>query len=352
MCSEEIRNEIKKKELQNCDFVKVVLLILVVFGHSIHFWTGDWFTVLKPAYVSQPLSFLSKFISGFHTYGFTMVSGYIYYYVRFEKNRYESFPQFILNKTKRLLIPYVFIACVWVIPVYIYFYGFKDVLLKFLLVTSPSHLWFLWMLFDVFVIIWPISRFLNDHVPLFGGCICVIAYVIGKAMSMVLPNAFCVCTALQYLGFFWIGFELRKGRLQRVRLISPYVWMAIYLTTFILGMSFDRNNAVIIRAIGLVFQFTANLSGSIGSFFLLQSLGNKLHYDSHRLFLFLRNRSMTMYLLHQPLIYVMIFCLNGMIGPYLNAAINFAFAMIASALLSSVLLSNQVTRFLIGEKAN
>ena len=35
-------------ELENCSFVKAVLMILVIIGHCIAFWSGDWFTPLQP----------------------------------------------------------------------------------------------------------------------------------------------------------------------------------------------------------------------------------------------------------------------------------------------------------------
>lgn len=55
-----------------------------------------------------------------------------------------------MNKSKRLLIPYVFVAFAWVIPsTYVLDkFTLKEIFMKYILCTSPSQLWFLWMLFD------------------------------------------------------------------------------------------------------------------------------------------------------------------------------------------------------------
>lgn len=152
----------KKRELENCNFVKLLLMMCVVLGHSVHFWTGDWFTIINPVQSSDALRFISHFISGFHVYAFAMVSGYIFYYLRIEMNRYSEWKPFVINKVKRLIVPYVFVSAVYLIPVEIYLYGFdlEHITSKFVLAISPSHLWFLWMLFDVFMIAWPMSSLL------------------------------------------------------------------------------------------------------------------------------------------------------------------------------------------------
>lgn len=161
------REETKRsdeRELLNCYFAKVILTLLVVLGHSIHFWTGDWFAICEPVYTSKGLRYLSNFISGFHIYAFVLISGYIYYYMRIEQGKYKEFWKFVANKSKRLLIPYVFVTLFWLIPVQVVFYGWqvRDVFTKFVLAVSPSHLWFPWMLFWVFIILWPISKLLDN----------------------------------------------------------------------------------------------------------------------------------------------------------------------------------------------
>lgn len=68
----------KELTLQNCGFVKEVLMLLVILGHAVHFWTYDWFTVYTPVYECRSLAILSSWINSFHIYAFALVSGYIF----------------------------------------------------------------------------------------------------------------------------------------------------------------------------------------------------------------------------------------------------------------------------------
>ena len=63
--------------LESCSFIKTVLMMLVVLGHSMSFWNENWF-VGKPIISSQGLSILGSWIGSFHIYSFTLISGYIF----------------------------------------------------------------------------------------------------------------------------------------------------------------------------------------------------------------------------------------------------------------------------------
>lgn len=146
-------------ELNNCRFVKTILMFLVILYHSIVFWSGDWFTIEKIAFPSNSLSIFSQWLNSFHVYAFTLVSGYIFFSLKIENGKYQKYGMFLINKLKRLVLPACFITLLWVIPISVYFYHYKldEIITKFLLANSPSQLWFLWMLFWVFVLFWPLS---------------------------------------------------------------------------------------------------------------------------------------------------------------------------------------------------
>lgn len=93
-----VNNRIVEDELENCDFIKVGLMFFVVLGHSMALWgPNGWFNQ-APAYPSKILSFLVTWIGSFHIYGFALVSGYIYAYVKYEKKKYDAFNKFIKQK--------------------------------------------------------------------------------------------------------------------------------------------------------------------------------------------------------------------------------------------------------------
>lgn len=70
----------KQATLDNCKFVKTVLMLLVIFGHAIAFWSGHWFTE-NPAIGCNSLSTLCSWIGSFHIYAFTLISGYLFAYI-------------------------------------------------------------------------------------------------------------------------------------------------------------------------------------------------------------------------------------------------------------------------------
>lgn len=236
----------KQNELSNCNFVKTVLMLLVILYHSILFWGGDWFTE-DPAIVSPLLAGFAKYLNSFHIYAFTLVSGYIFYYIKYEKGQYQQFSAFIKTKAKRLLIPYVLIATVWVVPIQCLFfdYDLQTIVSKYVLATGPSQLWFLLMLFNVFVLFWLLSDFFQKH-HLAG--FFVVAGIFGCSIlaGMVLPNIFMLLTSLRYLLFFWIGFKLRQIGTGILYKIPAVIWLAASILLFVLAQYLDRFELILI----------------------------------------------------------------------------------------------------------
>lgn len=343
-----IRMRDKQRELENCTFVKTILMLLVVLYHSMLFWGGNWFTK-DPVCTVKTLGVFAQWLNSFHIYAFTLVSGYLFFYLKYEKNRYQAFWSFVGNKTKRLLLPYGFAAVAWVIPISCLLTptGLKDVVNHYLLAQRPGQLWFLIMLFDVFVIYWPLSDFIKKH-KLLGLVIALGMYGIGVAGSSVCPNYFMIWTALQYIPFFWLGFVLRqKGSI--IRKIPGLVWLTINVVLFVLGQFLTRYNGMIWKLMTKGVNFLTSVTGAVMAFVILQWIADKVKWKKS-VFDFISRRSMAVYLFHQQVIQLSIYCLNGVLNPYLHAAVNFTIAMVISLLMASAMHKFRATRILIGEK--
>ena len=176
MDMELVRN---KNEIENCTYAKALLMIVIVFYHSIVFWTGDWFSI-RPNIQCNFLDILAQWMNSFHIYAFTLVSGYIYYYGKYENGKYCDFREFVLVKVKRLLIPFYFVSIVWASWVnYIFFHiDCIDFIKKFIFAESPNQLWFLFMLFDVFIICFCLSNAFHKSFTL-GLIVSIGLFVIG-----------------------------------------------------------------------------------------------------------------------------------------------------------------------------
>lgn len=335
--------------IDNCNFIKVVLMLAVVLCHSVSFWSGDWFTAIKCTQHSRVLSLLSSWTGAFHVYGFVLVSGYLFFYLKNEKGKYTKIIPFLVNKTKRLIIPYCFAAFIWVVPITTFFYSFelKEIVYKYLLCESPSQLWFLWMLFWIFFIAWPLSNFFKNH--FFIGVIIVCSiWVIGIICGRFTHNYFCVWTSLQYIPFFYLGYKIRQfDQMINYKLV-------LIISTIIFFVVFGISNGLVINVSTIFktgFDFILHLSGSLSSFTILQFLANILSGNIIKKKIESLSRyTMIIYLFHQQWIYIMIYLLHGKVNIYFNAIVNFLIAIVASVLIGIVLLKFKVSRFLVGEK--
>lgn len=91
-----------RAELESCSFVKTVLMLLVVVYHCFLFWSGGWLTE-EPVYEAKVLAIIAMWMNTFHIYGFTLVSGYIFYHIKYKVGRYKDCKEFYINKAKRRL---------------------------------------------------------------------------------------------------------------------------------------------------------------------------------------------------------------------------------------------------------
>ena len=100
----------KEEELSHVSFVKTALMFLVIIGHSVAFWNGTWFT--KDPVIEAPfLGLVYSWLGSFHIYAFALVSGYLFSYVKYERNGYNRYAQFLSKKALRLLVHRKVIIC-------------------------------------------------------------------------------------------------------------------------------------------------------------------------------------------------------------------------------------------------
>lgn len=329
-------------------------MLLVIIDHSCAFWTEHWFSVYTPSIKAPFLGLLSSWLGTFHTYAFTLVSGYIFKY-KIDKGDYSSFILFIRNKAKRLLIPYWFTMIVWVAPIsaFLMHLNALDIFKKYILCINPSQLWFLWMLFNVFAIVWLLWK-KTESKPYMTWMAVASLYILGIIGDRLLPNVFCIWTACRYALFFYLGILIKSNQDSKewklIKSIPCYVLIIVNILAFV-GFNYVSNQTgVKWRIFQYAFSFLLNCIGSIIAVIILQKISLLISWDKSKPFKILSRYSMSIYLFHQQLIYISIIMLNGLIAPWINASINFAFALVGSVLISSILMKFKTTRVLIGEK--
>lgn len=202
-------------ELRNCYHVRAILMMLIVLYHSIVFWSSpDWF-IFVPLCDSKILSVLANVLNSFHIYTFVLVSGYVYYAIRFEKKRYSQFMPFAIGKVKRLILPYYMTLIVLVIPHYLLWHGpdVNTIVKNYILGKAPDQLWFLLMLFWVYLLFYAFSELAKHHIWI---TIPTLLLIYALSLIIPLPNYFQIKISLRYVIYFAIGFYIREFDLLRL----------------------------------------------------------------------------------------------------------------------------------------
>ncbi len=328
----------KNVSLYSCNVIKTIMMLLVIIYHAVCLWAeGGWFNQ-APAISSPILGRISNVLNFIHIYTFAFVSGYLFYYNKFETQKYDSFKTVALKRAKRLLLPYIIVALIWVIPFYVYFYSPTpiDVVRKYLLVEAPSQLWFLVMLFVLFCLFYLLSNIFNKCKIVLGGGISIGFYVLGIIGNIFLPNIFQIWTACKYLFFYWLGFVFRKEQdlfLKRIHWIFYLLCFVLIYVAYVFlkqkGGIYENIAAIAISPVcstfGVLFVVTC-----ISSF-------NCEKIGQNKLFNCLNKHNFTMYLFHQQLIYITIALLNGKASNALIVLCNLIIAIFGSLLISFVL---------------
>ena len=349
-------------DLQNCNFCKTILMLYVVLGHSAGFFGGGWFTVCPLQEQVLPLAMIAWWGGTFRVFGFTLVSGYIYYYLRYERGKYAEFVPFVKNKVKRLLVPYVAVSVLWAIPIGQVF--FKDspagILADFGLGLNSAQLWFLLMLFGVFMIAYK----LIDNNPLGGGKYVILLFLVGKIGAMALPNLFQIFTACTFFLYFWIGCVMRKyfhTLSNRQLLVWGLGFMAVNVASFctlehvttggtiMIRTVCTTGNAIVDKIIGTGMYELSKVSGAIMAFLLLNWIARHVNWNNG-LFRHLSLISMPVYLFHQQIIWALLWNLSGSLNPYVMALVNVVVSFTLSMVMGELLMKSKYTRFLIGAK--
>ena len=339
------------KELSNCTFVKAVLMLFVVFYHCCIWWCDSSWFVREPTYRADYTESLCSWMNSFHIYAFVLTSGYIYYYLRNELHKYEGFLGFLNNKLKRLVVPYIFASIAWVIPtsIFLFKYNTKDILLKFALGTAPSQLWFLLMLFVVFVCVWPLNRIINEHIAI-GIAFSVCTYFCGVLAGANALNIFQIWTGLKYISFFILGFYLRKFYLSIPKKTVAIFSVVLHLSLLYIETKISASASLYLHIAKVLVYYLSHISGAVAAFYVLQSIACSVSGTFRELINRLGRKSMTIYLVHQQIIYVFLLLLDGKVNAIQHITICYIGTMIISLLIASVLSHFSITRKLVGSK--
>ena len=257
----------------------------------------------------------------------------------------------MVNKIKRLIVPYVFVCIIWVIPVTCLFFDYTvgDIFKKYILATAPSQLWFLWMLFDVFMLVY----FLSDTIcrsNVVSFIVSLAGIVIGIVGSKLFPNVFCIWTGFIYIAYFILGCKIRQYGSDRLKRFGVITWILAHTGLYVAVTYLKSFNGLLFKISGFGLTVILQLIGAVMAFLVLQKLAGYVDWKNNKLIKGFSQISMPIFLLHQQLIYFSIALFNGLVNPYVNAIINVVFAIVGSAIITKLLYKVRLCRLLMGEK--
>lgn len=335
-----------EKKILFCDQAKTLMMILVIATHSMAFYWGNWFTVMTPAQEAPILAFISREMATVNIYVFTFVSGYLFQFIKFEKGKYKIFTDFVKKKAVRLMVPYVFLAAFWCVPFQVYFYhaSAAEIFNNYVLGYAPAQLWYLLMLFLLFVIVYPLADKIQSLKLYQVAALTFISYLFGMGLyffhaPLNLPAAFV------HLAFFVMGMVYRKNNPQ---LAAWYKFALPHFILFSIGYYLSFEHSTSIKIIRYVIDFFTITAGIFMAVALIQKFQDAEIW-SKPLYNFFKENSLTMYLVHQQIIYCSIATFNGIVPPGGLALINFAAAISICAIICAIFNRFKVTRFLIGK---
>ncbi len=338
----------KDQQLKNANVIKVFLMILIVLYHSFLFLNGKWFGAVSIEYHPVP-TYICEWVNTFTIYTFTFLSGYIFFYQKNEKGAYSKFGEFLSIKTKRLLIPYFVLLFIWVVPMYFIFFGWNfDVFIHyFILGEAPNQLWFLLMLFLVFVIFWPLSNIFKKK---YGLLIALLFFAISIVGDRYIPNYFQIWTTFKFVFFFYLGYITRFKFGGFIKKVPFWLWIIVDISIYVILVFVNRQSGSIFAAISIIVSFILNCIGVFMVWSSFNFIYEKSNIAESKFVSFLSTKTMTIYMIHQQLIYVSIYLLFDKINLYFLGLINFVLSFGIALLISMVVLRFNATRVLFGEK--
>lgn len=337
------------EKLENIAFIKTIMMILVVLYHAMLFFGGTWFTVAKPEGGGEYLYYIAKWIGTFHIQTFAMASGFLFYYLRKEKNRYNNPAMDIKKRAKRLLVPYLFASLLWVIPIGVFFYKYSlnEIIDKYVLMTGPSQLWFLIMLFVVFVFFVLIGKKIKIS---FRNL--VIIYIITTGLGLLLSkfniNYFQIAISVRYVLYFYLGEYIYENRKKiSLKQVGLMVLGTILLYAFVLLFR-SANNIALTAGVKYAEALVSVLEVSVIYYLFSKFIEKRKSFTNNKFYHIFEQNSFGIYLFHQQIIYFVIVWLNGLVHPIVQALLSFVIALFTSLIMSMILRKWKVTRFMFG----
>lgn len=150
---------------------------------------------------------------------------------------------------------------------------------------------------------------------------------------------------------FWFGFKYcQESILDKIKTSGISMMFVCHLLLFFMFELLLSKSGMLLQLISKGIEMLMRISGALMAFTVLQWIATKVKWKT-KCFMELSRKSMSIYLLHQQVIYIVLYFLNGHVSPVVNTIMNFVIALVVSWGMSTIFMKYKPTRFLLGEKA-
>lgn len=216
-----------KRTLNEYDVLKAMAIILVVIGHA----TILYSPTKHPEQDVRVAQLITKAIYMFHMPLFMALSGAVYALGR-ARGKYAEFKPFALNKSRRLIVPYICAGFFVLLPVICWISSgdisghFTDMVLG----RDCRHLWYLLALAEIFVIQWVADR---AHVPHWLLFVFSVTLATTLSVTGMQCDIFCLNMAVWYWPYFIMGMILTRPVGRHALWICPLGLAANLLASYL-----------------------------------------------------------------------------------------------------------------------
>ena len=336
--------------LRELDYLKTIGILLVVIGHCTSIYTGGW-VFTSP--VNSPIyGLIASYVYTFHVPMLVFVSGAIYYYCRINKEKYSSIKSLIINKFKRLILPFLFVGILYSIPIkYTIGMAYGNIfsnMKSFILGLNTGHLWYLLMLFNTFIIFYFYEKFILNKK--YSIILNLILFSILYISSGFFTNIFKINRAIQYSIFFYLGYEffrskdklilkLEKLKSKSILIITP-ILIAISLVLILVSKIrlYSIMLSEVFSLINVVIAIVCIPICYLIIYLINNRIKNKIIKEKiDKVFNIIGKYSFNIYLLHEPIIFIVLyFIARKYINPTILLIMCLSISIFESVLISII----------------
>jgi peptidoglycan/LPS O-acetylase OafA/YrhL len=221
-------NASKIKQITEISLLRPIFLLIIVLYHCICYYCEVW----QPSKIITEYDICGRIAMPIGLTGFTFISGYLLYFF-YKQGKYSEYKPFLINKTKRLILPFIF----WGIIIQLLF---KECNLW----NNPLHLWYLPMIFLCYVIgyiICPLIKKIKGEVWL------IIIFLTTILFQRIFNFHYIAFYFSIYFPFFILGMSIDTFNIKKKNILIIALFSLIILIILSILISTHKTNLIFTR---------------------------------------------------------------------------------------------------------